>query len=171
VRPRWQRTAKRDTPNVDVTAFLSLMVILVPFLLITAVFSRTAILEIQPVTGEGDSSPVQDPLQLRVIVRQDVIEVGYRGQKQTTKIDRSSDNKALKSLATLAGQLKARYPQSLEVTVLLEPLVSYDVLVQVLDALRVKLLRHGDTVEQEELFPLIALGAVAASEQPKRGAQ
>lgn len=158
-------------PIVDVTAFLSLMVILVPFLLVTAVFSRTTILEIQPDTGEGDDLTVPDPLQLKVIVRQDRIEVGYLGQAQTAQIDRTSDDKALQSLATLASELKTRYPKSLEATVLLEPQIPYDVLVQVLDVLRVKLQRHGDDVEQTELFPLIAIGPVPASEQLMRGTQ
>jgi hypothetical protein len=157
-----------------VTAFLSLMVILVPFLLVTAVFSRTAILEIQPTIGAGEQVPVPDPLQLQVIVRQAVIEVSYldqSGQTQTRQIDRSTDNQALESLAALAGKLKVRYPQSLEATVLLEPQIPYDVLVQVLDVLRVKPLRHGDADEPAELFPLIALGPVPASEQAGRGAQ
>jgi biopolymer transport protein ExbD len=158
-------------PNVDVTAFLSLMVILVPFLLVTAVFSRTTILEIQPQTGVGDDLTAPDPLQLKVIVRQDTIEVGYLGQARTAQIDRTSDDRALQSLATLAAKLKARYPQSLEATVLLEPQIPYDVLVQVLDVLRVKLQRHGDDMEQTELFPLIALGPVPASEHLIRGAQ
>lgn len=171
MRPRWQRTPRRDVTHVDVTAFLSLMVILVPFLLVTAVFSRTTILEIQPATSEGDRSSAPDPLQLQVIVRQDVIVVDYLGQAQTTQIDRSSDDKALESLAVLAGQLKTRYPQSLEATVLLEPQVPYNLLVQVLDVLRVKLQRHGETLEKTELFPLIALGPVPASEQSKRGTQ
>lgn len=158
-------------PIVDVTAFLSLMVILVPFLLVTAVFSRTTILEIQPETGEGDHLSAPDPLQLKVIVRQDKIEVTYLGQAQTAQIDRVSDDKALQSLAILAANLKARYPQSLEATVLLEPQIPYDVLVQVLDVLRIKLQPHGDYVEQTELFPLIALGPVPGSEQLIRGAQ
>jgi hypothetical protein len=160
--------------TVDVTAFLSLMVILVPFLLVTAVFSRTAILEIQPTIGAGEQVPVPDPLQLQVIVRQAVIEVSYldqSGQTQTRQIDRSTDEQALGSLAALAGKLKVRYPQSLEATVLLEPQIPYDVLVQVLDVLRVKPLRHGDADEPAELFPLIALGPVPASEQAGRGAQ
>jgi biopolymer transport protein ExbD len=159
--------------TVDVTAFLSLMVILVPFLLVTAVFSRTTILEIQSTGSAGDRESVPDPLQLQVTVRQTVIEVSYLGrleQTQTTRIDRSADDQALASLATLAGKLKTRYPQSLEATVLLEPQVHYDVLVQVLDVLRVKLQQRGDTVEKQELFPLIALGPVPAPEQPGRGA-
>jgi hypothetical protein len=154
-----------------VTAFLSLMVILVPFLLVTAVFSRTTILEIQPLSGAGERLPTPDPLQLQVIVRQSVIEVRTLKQTQTTRIDRSSDDKALESLATLVSELKARYPQSLEATVLLEPQIPYDVLVQVLDVLRVKLHKQGDVVEPTELFPLIALGAVPAPEPPGRGAQ
>ncbi|MGB5337640.1 MAG: biopolymer transporter ExbD [Gammaproteobacteria bacterium] len=158
-------------PNVDVTAFLSLMVILVPFLLVTAVFSRTTILEIQPATGAGDRLSAPDPLQLQVVVRRDVIEVGYHGLLQTVQIDRTPADEALVTLATLAGKLKARYPQSLEATVLLEPQIPYDVLVQVLDALRFKLQQGGDAVEQTELFPLIALGPVPASAQLLRGVQ
>lgn len=157
--------------TVDVTAFLSLMVILVPFLLVTAVFSRTTILEIQPVTGESDLMSVPDLLQLQVVVRQDVIEVNYLGQAQPVRIDRSAGDESLVSLATLVGKLKARHPQSLEATVLLEPQISYDVLVQVLDVLRVRLQRRGDEVETVELFPLLALGPVPATAQQGRGAQ
>jgi len=166
MKPRWQRTARREAPNVDVTAFLSLMVILVPFLLVTAVFSRVTILEIQPEAGTGGDMPAPDPLQLQVVVRQEVIEVDYLGQAQTARIDRSSDARALESLAALADRLKARYPQSLAATVLLEPQIPYDLLVQVLDVLRVRMQRLGDDIVQTELFPLIALGPVPASRQP-----
>jgi biopolymer transport protein ExbD len=168
VKPRWQRKARRDVHTVDVTAFLSLMVILVPFLLVTAVFSRTAILEVQPAGGEADGETVPDPLQLQVTVRQDVIEVDYfeeSGQPQSVSINRSTDAQALGSLATLAGELKTRYPDSLEATVLLEPQVAYEVLVDVLDVLRVKLQSQGDVIEQQELFPLIALGPVPATDR------
>ena len=166
MKPRWQRTARRDVHTVDVTAFLSLMVILVPFLLVTAVFSRTAILEVQPAGGEGDGELVPDPLQLQVTVRQDVIEVDYfeqAGQAQRVSINRSADMQALETLATLADDLKTRFPNSLEATVLLEPQIAYEVLVDVLDVLRVKLQAQGEVIEQQELFPLIALGPVPAT--------
>ena len=174
MRPRWQRKARRHVHTVDVTAFLSLMVILVPFLLVTAVFSRTTILEVQPLTAEGEQLAVPDPLQLQVIVRQGVIDVSYLGQldqKHSTQIDRSSGEAALATLAILAGDLKARHPRSLEATVLLEPQIPYDVLVQVLDVLRIRLLREGDVVEQTELFPLIALGPVSAAVPLVQGEQ
>ena len=170
MRPRWQRTARRDAHTVDVTAFLSLMVILVPFLLVTAVFTRTTILELQPAGGEGEQQAASDLLQLQVTLRQAVIEVSYLGLAQPIQIDRSTDASALASLATLAIDLKARYPQSLEATVLLEPQISYYVLVQVLDALRIRLLQHEDIVERQALFPLIALGSAPAAAQAERTA-
>ena len=172
MKPRWQRKARRDVHTVDVTAFLSLMVILVPFLLVTAVFSRTAILEVLPAGGEGDGETVPDPLQLQVTVRQDVIEVDYfeqAGLAQSVSINRTIDAQALDTLATLAGELKARFPDSIEATVLLEPQIAYEVLVDVLDVLRVKLQAEDDVIEQQELFPLIALGPVPAT--VRRGAQ
>ena len=168
MRPRWQRTARREAHTVDVTAFLSLMVILVPFLLVTAVFTRTTILEIQSQGGEGAQQAAPDPLQLQVILRQTVIEVNYLGLAQPIQIDRSPDGGALATLAALAVDLKARHPQSLEATVLLEPQIPYDVLVQVLDALRIRLLQQENTVEPEALFPLIALGLAPAAAQPGR---
>ena len=166
MKPRWQRKARREVHTVDVTAFLSLMVILVPFLLVTAVFSRTAILEVQPAAAGGDGELAPDPLQLQVTVRQEIIEVDYfgpAGQAQSVSIDRLADAQALAALATLADELKTRYPDSLEATVLLEPQIAYEVLVDVLDVLRVKLLAEGDVIRQQELFPLIALGPVPAT--------
>lgn len=168
MRPRWQRSTRRDVQAVDVTAFLSLMVILVPFLLITAVFSRTTIVELQPAFGETVQASDTDPLQLQVIVRQAQIEVNYLGLAQPVRFNRSGDGGALASLATLAGDLKARYPQSLEAIVLLEPQIPYEALVQVLDVLRIRFRQGEETLAQEALFPLIALGPVPVVGQQGR---
>ena len=168
MRPRWQRTTRRDVYTIDVTAFLSLMVILVPFLLVTAVFSRTTILEIQPIGSEETQASVPDPLQLQVTVRQSLIEVSYQGEAQPVQIARSADESALASLASLAADLKARYPQSLEATLLLEPQIPYDLVVRVLDVLRIRLHQAGDSERQEELFPLIAMGAAPTITQSSR---
>ncbi len=169
MRSCWQRTARRETQQLDVTAFLSLMVILVPFLLITAVFSRITILEIQTAPGDSSGSSQPDPLQLQVVVRKRFIEVNYRGLKKTERFARTSNGSELESLATLADELKARFPQSLEATLLIEPQIPYDVVVQVLDVIRIGLERIGDIVEPVERFPLVALGEVSVSEQRTRG--
>lgn len=165
MKPRWQRITKRDVHTVDVTAFLSLMVILVPFLLVTAVFSQITILELQQAGDEGAQQSVSDQLQLKVILRENVIEVDHYGLEEPVQIDRSTDDEGLTSLATLANDLKALNPQSVEATVLLEPQIPYDLLVQVLDALRISVTQHEGVVEKQILFPKIALGMVPGTEQ------
>ena len=42
----YRRRQKEEAPELDMTTFLNLMVVLVPFLLITAVFSRITIVEL-----------------------------------------------------------------------------------------------------------------------------
>ena len=46
MRSTWRRRRRTETPELEITAFMNLMVMLVPFLLITAVFSRLAIIEL-----------------------------------------------------------------------------------------------------------------------------
>jgi hypothetical protein len=110
-----------------------------------------------------------DPLQLQVVLRQATIEVNHRGREQPLQISRSTDTSALASLATLASELKTAHPQSLEATVLSEPQITYDLVVQVLDILRFRLQQHEDSVEEVVLFPLIALGSAPAAGQSGRG--
>ena len=45
-RRRGGRRQQQEAAELNITAFMNLMVILVPFLLITAVFSRLAILQL-----------------------------------------------------------------------------------------------------------------------------
>ena len=144
-----QRLQRRGAFDVDVTPFLSLMVILVRFLLISAVFSRITVIELEGVS--------QDALQLQVVVRRDGIEIRHNGRAKPISIRRTDDGVALEELSRLMVVLKRSNPQSRQATILLEPEVSYDVLVQVMDAVRVKLERRGAELEKTVLFPAIAL--------------
>ena len=60
-----------ETAELNITAFMNLMVILVPFLLITAVFSRLAILELNlPGSSTEPADPQELTFQLEVTVRE-----------------------------------------------------------------------------------------------------
>ena len=52
-RQRHFRRHSRDPAELDMTTFLNLMVVLVPFLLITAVFSRITIVELSLPSSTG----------------------------------------------------------------------------------------------------------------------
>jgi biopolymer transport protein ExbD len=65
----------RHGEELNITAFLNLMVILIPFLLITAAFSRFSIIELYlPPASEGTLKAIKE-LQLEVIIRKDSLEV------------------------------------------------------------------------------------------------
>ena len=155
--------AGRGTPEVDVTAFLSLMVILVPFLMITAVFSRMTILELEAAASAGAVIAEPDALQLQVWVREQVIEVRHQGRKGPLRFDRTPDGRENLMLAELAAKLKAQFPRSVQATLFLEPQISYDDLVQVMDAVRIRPGRDGADDRLTELFPQITLAETPAS--------
>jgi biopolymer transport protein ExbD len=149
----------KDPADLDITAFMNLMVVLVPFLLITAVFSRLAVLELNlPAPGEGgeDDQPV---LALEVTVRGERLEIGDRNRGLIDVIAREEDDRqALAALSERLQALKAEYPDIDAATLLLEPDIQYDLLVQVMDAVRVVEREEAGQREQYALFPDISIG-------------
>lgn len=154
------RRRNTETAELNITAFMNLMVILVPFLLITAVFSRLAILELNL---PGSSSEVTDPqdqtFQLEVIVRKDKIEVGDRNQGLLGVYPNSNEGGYdYQALSDKLSQLKDRYPEKTDASILLEPDIEYDTLVQVMDRVRVEEEIEEDSVVRNDLFPDISIG-------------
>lgn len=148
----------RVTPGeMNITAFMNLMVILVPFLLITAVFSRLTILELNlPAGASGKADPNQ--LQLEVIIRTDALEIGERSRGVIRRIDKGSKGHDYKTLSQVLQTVKERFPDKTQATILSEPDTSYDTLVQVMDAVRVVSAVKAGSVVRYELFPDISIG-------------
>jgi biopolymer transport protein ExbD len=74
------RRLRREPAGLDVTAFINLIVVLVPFLLSTAVFTRIAVLDLalpSQSTGALEQLSVEK-LNLEVVIRGEAIEVGDR---------------------------------------------------------------------------------------------
>jgi biopolymer transport protein ExbD len=135
------------------------MVILVPFLLITAVFSRLAVLELNLPTSQGEAN--EEPPQammLEITVRDEVIEVGDRNGGLLTSIDSGPDGHDLAKLSEFLKRVKEQFPDKTDATLLLEQDTSYEVLVQVMDAVRVVQQLENEQLVKAELFPEIAIG-------------
>ena len=63
------------------------------------------------------------------------------------------------AIGEFLGELKGRFPDKTEATLLLEPEVPYDVLVQVMDTVRVAVIEREDEGKvKAELFPDISIG-------------
>jgi biopolymer transport protein ExbD len=158
MRSSWRKRRRRQDADLNITAFMNLMVVLTPFLLITAVFSRMAILELNlPGDGSASETRAQD-LQLEVIVRAESIEVGDRSSGLLTSLPRGARGHDFAGLSDYLQRVKGRYPDKTEATLLLEADVPYDVLVQVMDTVRVVPVNEAGRVVQTELFPDIAVG-------------
>ena len=158
-RHHYKRLSK-EPPELDITTFLNLMVVLVPFLLITAVFSRITILELDLPTGAGDASKVDKPkLTIEVIVREKGLEIG-NGKTILVRLPKVDEQYDVKSLSEYLLKIKNEFVDKRDATILMEPDIPYENLVRVMDATRVAEVVQGDNPEPQEieLFPAISIG-------------
>lgn len=158
MRSRWKRRHRHEPAELNITSFMNLMVILVPFLLITAVFSRMAVIELNLPTAESVTKQEEPEFALEVIVRQDLIQVGDRNAgvlKQFAKVDDQYD---LQALTEYLKRVKGNFPDQLSATLLLESDIDYEVLVQVMDAVRTYRVEEPGEFKRAELFPEISIG-------------
>jgi biopolymer transport protein ExbD len=156
---RGGRHHRNDTAELNITAFMNLMVILVPFLLITAVFSRLAILELNlPGSSSEPVEPQEQSFQLEVIVRQEKIEVGDRNQGLLGVYPNGEQGYDYEALSSKLTELKKRYPAKTDASILLEQEIPYDTLVQVMDTVRVAEKVEEKSIVRSDLFPDISIG-------------
>ena len=148
-----------EAAELNITAFMNLMVILVPFLLITAVFSRLAILELNlPASSTEPADPQELTFQLEIIVRADKIEVGDRNVGALGIYPNTADGYDYESLSSKLTEIKDSYPEKTDAAILLESEIAYDTLVQVMDRVRVAELIEDENVTRKNLFPDISIG-------------
>jgi biopolymer transport protein ExbD len=147
----------RGRHDINVVPMIDMMVILVLFLIFTAVFSRTTILELNLPAPNSSVPDLPEGLQLEVIVRGDRIEVADRKTGILKTILNNSSGYDLAAVSDFLQRVKAKFPQKLDASVLLAPEIPYDALVQVMDTVRLWELNDG-TARRAELFPDISVG-------------
>jgi biopolymer transport protein ExbD len=161
-RVRNRRLRHKAEEEMNITAFMNLMVILVPFLLITAVFSRLTVLELALPTAQSEASvePPEPELNLEITVRENSIEIGDRYNGMLSRIENSDSSYDLAALSTYLQQVKGQFPDKADATLLLEPDISYETMVQVMDTIRVaeRVPEGGRQTVRYELFPEISIG-------------
>ncbi|MGE0081295.1 MAG: ExbD/TolR family protein [Thiohalomonadaceae bacterium] len=150
----------RETPELDITTFLNLMVVLIPFLLVTAVFSRITIQELDlPEAAAGGSTPDKPKVIIEVVVREKALEV-IEGNKVVKTLARREDAYDLAALSRFLLDLKGKYPDKEDATILIEPDIAYEDLIHVMDAVKLAEVKtEGSTeVQKLSLFPSLSIG-------------
>jgi biopolymer transport protein ExbD len=134
MRRRFARRSPRKPAELLLVPMIDIFTVLVTFLLMTAVFSRITIVELdlQSAASGGVSTPA---FRLEVIVRKQGLEL-TNGTTLIAAIPKLNGAYDLATLSELAMALKRDYPDTDDASVLLEPEIAYDHLIQVMDAIR-----------------------------------
>jgi biopolymer transport protein ExbD len=148
----------RGRNDLNIVPMLDVMVILVFFLIFTAVFSRTSILELSLPPPSSDAPPLPPQLELEIIVRGDSLQVADRSTGPLKTLPNLATGYDVAGLTEFLKQVKAKFPEKTDATVLMEPDVSYDTMVQVMDAVRTFEVEQAGQVVRGELFPQVAVG-------------
>jgi biopolymer transport protein ExbD len=166
------RRLRKHGLGLDITAFMNMIVVLVPFLLTTTVFSRMAVLELSLPAQSSGFDNLKGDLQLEVVIRGDALEVRDRIGGLIQRVANTSKGYDFQALSATMQQLKARFPDKVEAAILAQPDTSYDVLVQTMDAVRVARSSQSGRAAYVELFPEISIGdAPVAAGAPAKPAK
>jgi biopolymer transport protein ExbD len=153
------------TVELNITAFMNLMVILVPFLLITAVFSRMTVLELNlPPANAKQKQEQQIKLQLELVIRQNSFDIQDANLGLIKRFERSQGDTDWNAFTDILVEIKTRFPEEDSITLLLERAIEYKTLIQVMDRVRSADIVQVATVETVELFPNISIGDAPETE-------
>ena len=148
----------RKPAELLLVPMIDIFTVLVTFLLMTAVFSRTVVLQLNLPAQQAEFKEPPPGLQLEVLVRKDLIQVADRNSGPLATMPNTAQGYDYDTLTNYLKRVKAKFPDKTDATVLLEQDIPYDTLVQVMDHVRVFEVADGLAVRQGELFPDISIG-------------
>lgn len=147
----------RGRHDINVVPMIDMMIILVFFLIFTAVFTKTNVLELNLPGADSAVPDLPEGLNLEIVIRRNVIEVADRGTGLLKSLPSTGTTYDLKGLSDYLQLVKSKYQQKTDATILLEQEIQYDTLVQVMDTVRVFPV-PGSQWDVAELFPDVSVG-------------
>lgn len=171
---RLTKRVEQPDAELDITAFMNLMIVLVPVLLMSMVFNHITVLELNlPDLTGGTTSDSGDNKQLEVVIREDDIQVFYPSQALIATVDKiqvpAEDEGAeptisydFDKLSTVMQAVKKQLiqsdPEKRDVLILSEPQIDYQAIISTMDTVRSYTSVVVTDVVEVELFPSISLG-------------
>ena len=145
--------------DINIVPMLDIFTILVFFLIFTAVFSRTHIVELNLPTQNTEPLKLPEGLVLEIVVRKDGLVVQDKNSGPLQPLPKTDAGYDFDGLTAYLSRIKLRFPELRAATVLLEQDIAYDTIVTTMDAVRSfeGKLDNGQPA-RGELFPQISLG-------------
>lgn len=148
-----------QSPDLDITAFMNLMIVLVPVLLLSMVFANTSVLDLNfPIIDDTVQMPEDENVQLQLIIRKDSLHLADSNAGLIKSIDKVEGSYDFAALSQLLRQIKARLPDKTDITILLEQDIDYQTLVTTMDTTRSYPAVVAASLVNAELFPDISIG-------------
>jgi biopolymer transport protein ExbD len=149
----------RGRNDLNIVPMIDVFVVLLFFLIFTAVFSKTSIVELNlPAASTAEPLDLPSNLELEVVVRPGALVVQDKNTGPLTTLPSTAEGYDYAGLSAFLSRVKARFPELRTATLLLEPTVPYDTIVQVMDATRSFEGTMDGRPARGELFPQISLG-------------
>jgi len=144
---------------LNLTPMMDILTVLVVFLLITAVFTSITIMELSVPTSAGGAAASKPNFAIEVIVRKAGLQIA-NGSSVEAAIPKKDDKYDIELLSKMLLRLKAQYPEKEDATILMEPKIEYDYLIQIMDAVRGAEVRAEGSAEVRKivLFPKVSIG-------------
>ena len=158
-----RRHRHQEAADLDVTPFMNLMIVLVPVLLLSMVFTHTTVIDLNFPSGDAGGEFDPDNIHLEVQVRDDrlMIADGRGGTIKT--LPKAGTDYDYVQLSRVMQEIKKRMPEKRDITILLEEETHYQTLVRIMDGVRSYPTMENEELVQAELFPVISLGDTPVS--------
>ncbi|MGA3157919.1 MAG: biopolymer transporter ExbD [Steroidobacteraceae bacterium] len=160
---------QRRPSELLLVSMIDIFTVLVTFLLMTAVFSRTVILELKLPSNNPSSVDLPKDLNLEVIVHRDDLVIADRATGPLRTLPNIATGYDLDGLTQFLQTVKSRFPDKTDASVLLEPDTPYDTMIQIMDRTRVAEVNAGLSTQQYELFPDVSVGDAPVKEPAAGG--
>lgn len=163
------RAHRGEAADLDMTPFISLLVALVPFLLVSVVFSHITVLDLKlPNAGSGGDGAEQNE-EVELVIRADHLDVNYPRGITLKKIpDTASGTHDYALLSSVLQEVKRQLHErpadmggpleKKNITILSEADTPYQNIVTAMDTVRSYKTTLVTSVVDAELFPDIAFG-------------
>lgn len=157
------RRRPREDAELNITSFMNLMIILVPVLLMSMVFSHVTVLELTlPELSDELLESDAENQQLEVVIHADRLVVNYPSGVELRTIDQEDGQYDFATLSQVLQDVKRllqnREQEKRDILILSQPNTDYQTLVSVMDTARSYKAVVAASVVDAELFPEIALG-------------
>ncbi|HHL71045.1 MAG TPA: biopolymer transporter ExbD [Bacteroidetes bacterium] len=132
--------ASGEGDDVNITPVMNLFLVLIPFLLLTAEFVRIAVLELNlPSTAQSSVSNKKENDKKLIIILLGIDDKGFTlkvPRLRIAPIPKKGEQFQYEKLAAALKQIKGRYPDTEEITIQPVDEISYQTIVNVMDACR-----------------------------------